>query len=177
MKFLDKIIAVKDFPKKGVIFRDITPILQDFGDLQDMAMALSNLAWNWDRDEYQPKISKIVGIEARGFIFGPIVALSCEAGFVPVRKSGKLPRQVWSAEAKLEYGEVILDIHKDSIALGDFVVIVDDVLATGGTAQATAKLVEMCGGIVWKIVFLVEIQSLKGREKLKGYHVETLIKF
>lgn len=165
----DKIETVKNFPKDGVDFRDITPVLEDFFSMNDMFMELARVAG--DPEE----VEKVVGIESRGFILGSVVALSLQVGFVPVRKNGKLPRSVWSKECSLEYGNAILDIHKDAIRPGEKVVIVDDVLATGGTAEATAKLVEQCGGEVLKMVFLIEIASLNGRKKLGGYDVQTLV--
>lgn len=171
-----KIEAVENFPKDGVTFRDITPILSDFLLFNDAVIELSRMA-----NDIDGNVDKVVGIESRGFILGSVIALSLEAGFVPVRKcvgtKSKLPRAVYSAECTLEYGTAILDIHKDGVKPGEQVVIIDDVLATGGTAKAAAELVEKCGGIVAKIVFLVEIEGLNGREKLKGYNVDSLIQF
>lgn len=173
----ENIKTIPNFPKPGVMFRDITPVLQDFNLFQDVILEMGRLASIIDGEP----ATKVVGVESRGFIFGPAVALSIMAGFIPVRKSvgtaSKLPRPVFSVICTLEYGEALLDIHKDSMMGGERVIIVDDVLATGGTAKATAELVEKCGGEVAGIIFLIELKDLGGREKLKGYHVESLVQF
>lgn len=164
--------AVPDFPKPGILFRDITPALADFHAMQDILLGFDRAVVG-----IGGTVQKVAGIEARGFILAPIVALSCGAGFVPIRKAGKLPRETFKAEVALEYGTATLEIHKDAVGLGERVVIIDDVLATGGTALSAARLVEECGGVVSGIIFMVEIGALNGREKLKEYHVDSLIKF
>lgn len=161
---------VPDFPKDGILFKDITPILQTpdaFRCVIDkMAEELS-----------KTKIDVIVGIESRGFIFSPIVAYQLKAGFVPVRKKGKLPYKTEQIGYALEYGEAILEIHQDAIKPGARVAIVDDLLATGGTAFAAAHLVEKLGGKVEKIGFLIELDFLKGRQKLAPHQVFSLIQY
>lgn len=174
----EKIRSVENFPKRGVTFRDITPILQEFSLFQDVILEMGRMADNIEGE----KADKVVGIESRGFILAPAVALSILAGFVPVRKcvgtESKLPRKVFSCASRNEYGTELLDIHQDAILPGERIVIVDDVLATGGTAASAAKLVQMCGGIVVKIIALIEIKELGARENwLKGYDVESLIEF
>jgi adenine phosphoribosyltransferase len=161
---------VPDFPKKGIIFKDITTLLQD-GEAFRLA---SNRMLKRYLDD---KIDKVVGIEARGFIFGGVLAYKLGCGFVPARKPGKLPYSTIREEYTLEYGTNSLEIHDDSIAAGDRVLIVDDLLATGGTAQAAAKLAEKLGGEVAGIEFLIELGFLQGREKLKKYPVHSLITY
>ena len=160
-----KLRTIKNFPKKGVNFLDITPLLRD--DFRGMIMDIADMF-------YDPDV--IVGIEARGFIIGSALAYLYDCGFVPVRKAGKLPHKTIKEISKSEYGEDVLEIHRDAIKKGQKVIIVDDVLATGGTTLATIKLVERLGGIVDGIAFLAEIKKIKGREKLKGYLVHSLIK-
>ncbi|MFA5692382.1 MAG: adenine phosphoribosyltransferase [Acholeplasmataceae bacterium] len=168
---LKKYIAtVSDFPKKGIEFRDITPLMLD-GKVYKYA---SDLITNFTKEK---KADVIVGPEARGFIFGCPVANNLEIGFAPVRKPGKLPRETISVSYALEYGENVLAIHKDSIKKGQRVVIIDDLLATGGTMQASIKLVEQLGGIVVGLAFLIELDDLKGRDLLKGYDVLSLIHY
>lgn len=161
---------IPDFPKKGIIFKDITPVLQDpkaFRYAVDtMAEALKN-----------KKIDYIVGIESRGFIFSPTVAYQLNAGFVPVRKKGKLPHTTHQMSYALEYGEAILEIHQDALPKGARVAIIDDLLATGGTAEAAAQLVEKCGAKVENISFLIELLFLNGRDKLKRYDVFSVIQY
>lgn len=166
---MDHILAVPDWPKKGVTFRDITPLLANYKTLLWVTDELWRLS-GW-------KFNTVVAVEARGFVIGAALAGRFHCGFVPVRKAGKLPREVHSAQYSLEYGQDCLNIHKDAIKSGAYVTIVDDVLATGGTARATADLVEKCGGIVDCILFLVEIEDLKGRDNLRGYRVETIFKY
>lgn len=161
---------VPDFPKKGILFKDITPILKNPEALQ---FAIDELA---DRIG-GTRPDQIVGIESRGFIFSPILAYKLKAGFVPVRKRGKLPAETIRTSYQLEYGESELEIHRDAIFKGMKVVIVDDLLATGGTAQAAVRLVEELGGEVVAVAFLVELSFLKGREKLSGYEVFSLIRY
>lgn len=163
---------VKDFPKPGITFRDITPVLEDANAFLRTVTFMTDLV-----PEAAVLPQKIVGIEARGFALAAGFALRLSAGLVMVRKSNKLPRPVWSAEYELEYGRAILDVHKDAIKKGENVVIVDDVLATGGTAAAAAKLVKMCGGVVTRMIFMIEIKGLGGRERLKEHAISALIEY
>ena len=158
---LDALIRdVPDFPKPGVLFKDITPLLADPAALRAVVVDLARAG----RDESGAvAVDKVVGLEARGFIFGAPVALDLERGFVPVRKAGKLPRETWSVSYDLEYGSETLEMHTNAIAPGDRVLVVDDVLATGGTAKATVELVEAAGGVVHGIVVLLELSFLTGR--------------
>ena len=161
---------IPDFPKEGVVFKDITPLLADelaFSTVIDLIVV------HFGRGN----VDKVVGIEARGFILASPVAYHFGAGFVPVRKAGKLPWQTEAAEYELEYGTATLEIHRDAVAAGERVLIVDDVLATGGTARATAKLVEQIGGKVVGISCLIELGFLHGRDKLEGYDLFTLISY
>ena len=155
---------VPDFPKKGIIFKDITPILKNPEALQFAADELADLI-----EGTHP--AQIVGIESRGFIFSPILAYKLKAGFVPVRKRGKLPAETLRTSYQLEYGQSELEIHQDAIFEGMRVAVVDDLLATGGTAQAAIRLVEKLGGKDVAVAFLVELTFLKGREKLPGCDV------
>jgi adenine phosphoribosyltransferase len=165
-----KVRSIPDFPKKGILFRDITPVLQDSKLLREIIARLA-------KSLKGKKISAVVGIESRGFIFGTALATKLGVGFVPIRKKGKLPWKTKRIACTLEYGEEILEIHEDAVKRGAKVVIVDDLLATGGTAEAAAKLVEGIGGQVAKIAFVIELGFLKGREKLKGYDVFSLITY
>ena len=166
----DYVTAIPDFPEKGIIFRDITTILQDKDGLQLAIDGLCDLLKDTDFDV-------IAGPESRGFIFGTPVAYRTGKGFVMVRKKGKLPRETISEEYALEYGTATIEVHKDAIKPGQKVVIVDDLIATGGSAAATARLIERLGGKVVKIVFIIELKGLNGRAKLKDYDVESLIKY
>jgi adenine phosphoribosyltransferase len=151
---------VADFPTPGIVFKDITPVLADPDGLRTIVAALADAG----RDpQGRPVVDKVVGMEARGFIFAAPVALALGVGFVPVRKAGKLPRETYSVAYALEYGEAVLEIHRDGIAPGERVLIIDDVLATGGTARATADLVAACGGTVAGMAFLMELSFLPGR--------------
>ncbi len=170
MNLKDKIRIIPDFPKEGISFKDITTILQDRDAYKYTVDKLVKICKQWDPDF-------IVGPEARGFVIGAPLAYGLEIGFVPVRKPGKLPADTEQYEYDLEYGTDILEIHRDAIKPGQKVVIADDLLATGGTALATAKLVEKLGDIVAGIVFVIELSYLNGREKLKEYNVDTLIQF
>ena len=165
-----KIRDIEDFPKPGIVFKDITTLLQDATAYQKAVDLFGNRYIDVD-------FKYIVGIEARGFIVGAALAYKLCKGVVVVRKKGKLPGEKISAEYELEYGTDILEIHKDAIKKGDKVIIVDDLLATGGTVKATIELVERLGGIVVECGFLCELEFLKGREKLKGYNVFSLLKF
>ncbi|MDY5806465.1 MAG: adenine phosphoribosyltransferase [Lachnospira sp.] len=171
MKKLEEYVrSIPDFPEEGIIFRDITSVIQDPDGLQLAIDGLDGLVKGTDYDV-------VVGPESRGFIFGVPVAYKNHKSFVPVRKKGKLPCETISQEYSLEYGTATIEMHKDAIKPGQKVVIVDDLIATGGTIEAIIKLVEALGGEVVKIVFLIELQGLKGREKLKGYDVDALIKY
>lgn len=170
MNLKEKIRVVEDFPEKGISFKDITPLLQDKDALKESINQMKKWSENLQADI-------VVGPEARGFIFGTALAYALNVGFVPVRKPGKLPSEVISKEYSLEYGKNVLEIHKDAIQPGQRVVIVDDLLATGGTLLTTAKLVEKLGGEVVGIFFLIELSELNGRETLKEYNVKSLITY
>ncbi len=161
---------IPDFPTKGVLFRDITPLLNEPAVFKFTIDQLVNKYRTY-------KINKIVSIEARGYIFGGCLAYYLNAGFVPIRKPGKLPAETVALEYTLEYGTGKLEIHKDAIKKGDGVLIFDDVLATGGTALAVCKLVEKLGGKVLGCAFLIDLTNLKGREKLSRYDVFALITY
>ncbi len=161
---------IPDFPKKGIIFKDITTLLQDGNKLKEAVDCIV--------ERYKDKkINKVVAIEARGFIFGGIVAYKLGAGMIPVRKKGKLPYQTNSVEYELEYGRDSLEIHKDAIKPDDKVLVIDDLLATGGTMNAVCGLVERSGGKIVEVAFLIELTFLKGRDRLKGREVFSLIEF
>ncbi|MFT4106076.1 MAG: adenine phosphoribosyltransferase [Lacrimispora sp.] len=164
----DYVTSIPDFPEEGIIFRDVTTILED---ADGLALAVDGIRNMLDGVEYDT----VVGPESRGFIFGVPVAYAEHKSFVPVRKKGKLPREVVSADYELEYGTATIEIHKDSIKPGQKVVIIDDLIATGGTIEAIIKLVEELGGEVVKICFIMELAGLNGAEKLAGYDVESLI--
>ena len=166
----DYIIAVPDFPKPGVLFRDITGILSDPDGLKLTLDAFYKTLENVNFDV-------VVGLEARGFLFGVPIAEHFHKPFVPERKKGKLPRKTVEITYNLEYGTACMEVHKDAIKPGQRVVIVDDLLATGGTAKAAAHLVEKMGGKVECFAFVIELADLKGREVLDGYRVESLTKF
>ena len=167
-KVEDYIRSIPDFPEKGIIFRDVTSILQDADGLQLAIDEMKKLLDGVDFDV-------IAGAESRGFIFGVPIAYALHKPFVPVRKAGKLPCETVSKTYDLEYGSAAIELHKDSIKKGQKVVIVDDLIATGGTVKACASLVEELGGEVAKIVFLMELAGLKGREQLSQYDVSSLI--
>lgn len=171
MHELDRYVrSIPDFPEQGIIFRDVTTILQD---ADGLAMAIDNIRRMLEGVEYDV----IVGPESRGFIFGVPVAYAEHKGFVPVRKKGKLPCETISAEYELEYGSAALEMHRDAIKPGQKVVIVDDLIATGGTIEAIVGMVEQLGGEVVKICFVMELAGLLGREKLKGYSVDSIITY
>ncbi len=171
MEDLKKLIReVPDFPKPGILFYDITTLLKDPLGLHWAVDLLAN--------HYVGQvIDRVVGIEARGFIFAPMVAYRLNAGFVPVRKPKKLPAETARATYSLEYGQDALEIHRDAISKGQQVLIIDDLLATGGTAAAVAGLVESLGGRVTGIGFLIELEFLKGRERLSRYNLHALLKY
>lgn len=166
----ENIRDVPDFPKEGILFRDITPILSD-GQL--FRLAITVFAERYQRRQ----IDKIVAIDARGFLFGGALAHLLGVGLVPVRKKGKLPYETHEAEYELEYGTDSIQIHTDGIQAGEKVIILDDLLATGGTAAAAAKLVEECGGEIVELAFLIELQALQGREKLAGKPIFSAIQY
>ncbi len=163
---------IPDFPKKGILFYDITTLLKDPAALKHV---VDQIFEHYVKKEAAP--AKIVAVESRGFIFGAPLAYKLHAGFVPVRKPGKLPAKTLSTSYSLEYGENSIQIHEDAIRKGERVLIVDDLLATGGTAKAAAQLVEKCGGTVIGFAFVVELGFLHGRDKLKGYDVYSLINY
>lgn len=161
---------IPNFPEKGVIFRDITPVLRDpeaFAEVVDKMVSFAN--------SISPDV--VVGIESRGFLLGAPVAIKIGKGFVPVRKIGKLPHETVSCEYDLEYGTSAVEMHKDAISKGERVLIVDDLLATGGTSSAAAQLVEELGGEVAGVVFLIELESFNGRSLLKKYNVCSFVKY
>jgi adenine phosphoribosyltransferase len=168
---LKKLIReIPDFPKKGILFYDITTLLKDRLGFATLIDALA--------EYYLPKkVDLILGMEARGFIFGPALAYRLNAGFVPVRKPGKLPAPAARVEYELEYGTNILEIHKDAVQKGQRVIIVDDLLATGGTAEATTKLATSLGAEIAGLGFVVELDFLKGRDKLRQYDVYSLLHY
>lgn len=168
--FKDFIRDVPDFPKKGILFKDITPLLRDH---EVLRAALQALAAPW----VGQKVSTVIGIESRGFIFAPGVALALGAGFVPVRKPGKLPWRTLTVEYQLEYGSDKLEIHEDAIASGDRVLIIDDLIATGGTVKAVADLVQRLGGTVAGVGCVIELSFLKPRDLLASLDVRSLIQY
>ena len=169
MKKLEEYVrSIPDFPEPGIIFRDITTILQDPDGLH---LAIQSMQDKLKDTEFDV----VVGTESRGFIFGVPIAYNLHKAFVPVRKKGKLPCETVSMEYDLEYGSAVIEMHKDSIKPGQKVVLVDDLVATGGTIEAAIKLVEELGGEVVKVVFLMELAGLKGRERIKGYEVESVL--
>ncbi len=167
-KVEDYVRSIPDFPEEGIIFRDITSVLQDADGLQLAVDSMQNLVKDLD-------IDVVVGTESRGFIFGVPIAYNLHKPFVPVRKKGKSACETLAMEYDLEYGSAEIEIHTDAIKPGQKVVVVDDLIATGGTIEAAVKLVEELGGEVVKIIFLMELAGLKGRERLKGYDVASVI--
>ena len=167
-KIEDYVVSIPDFPEKGIIFRDVTSVLQDADGLQ---LAIDLMQEKLEGVDYD----LVAGSEARGFIFGMPIAYNQKKAFVPVRKKGKLPRKTISTEYDLEYGSAVIEVHEDAIKPGQKVVIVDDLMATGGTTEAIIRLIEELGGEVVKIIFLMELAGLNGREKLRGYDVDCVI--
>ncbi len=161
---------IPDFPQKGVLFRDITTVLKDG---EALKQAVDQMAKLMEKTEYDI----IAGPESRGFIFGVPIAYKLSKGFIPIRKKGKLPAETISKEYALEYGTATIEMHKDAINKGDKVYIVDDLLATGGTAKAMAQMIEEAGGVVAGFVFLIELEGLEGRKALEGYNVEAVLKY
>lgn len=164
----DYIRSIPDFPQKGVIFRDVTSVLEDADGLR---LAIDEMQKRLDGVEF----NKIAGLESRGFVFGMPIAYNLHKPFELIRKAGKLPCETVSQSYDLEYGQATIEIHKNAIQPGDKVVIVDDLIATGGTVEAAAKLVESLGGEVVKMVFLLELSGLNGRAKLEKYDVESVV--
>ena len=169
-KLEDYVVTSPDFPEPGIMFRDVTSVLQDADGLQLAINSLQDLLKDVEFDV-------LIGTESRGFIFGMPIAYNLHKPFVLVRKKGKLPRETVSKEYDLEYGKAVIEMHKDAIKPGQKVVLVDDLIATGGTMKAAAELVEELGGEVVKIIFLMELAGLKGRDALKGYDVASVIKY
>ena len=167
-KLEDYVISIPDFQEKGIIFRDVTSILQDADGLKLSIDSLQKFLEGVDFDV-------IAGTESRGFIFGVPVAYNLHKPFIPIRKKGKLPRETVSREYALEYGTAEIEIHKDAIQPGQKVVIIDDLIATGGTVKAAAELFEELGGEVVKMIFVMELAGLNGREKLAGYDIDSAI--
>lgn len=170
MNLKDKIRSIPDYPQKGVIFRDITTLLKD---AESMVQSVEDMQAKLDDVEFD----LVLGPESRGFIFGMPVAYNMKKGFVPVRKKGKLPAEVISWDYVLEYGTATIEMHKDAVQPGQKVVIVDDLLATGGTAKAIVEMVESAGAEVAALVFLIELDFLEGRKALPGYRVESVIHY
>lgn len=169
-KLEDYVRSIPDFPEKGIIFRDVTSVLQDKDGLKLAIDRMQEELIGLDFDV-------VLGPESRGFIFGVPIAYNLNKAFVPVRKKGKLPCETVEMEYELEYGKGVIEMHRDSIKPGQKVVIIDDLIATGGTIEAITKLVQVLGGEVVKIVFLMELEGLNGREKLKDYNIASVIKY
>lgn len=171
MKKLEEYVrSIPDFPEKGVIFRDVTSVLQNKDSLK---LAIDSIQDKLKDVEFDT----VIGPESRGFIFGMPVAYNLNKSFIPVRKKGKLPCETISMEYELEYGTATIEMHKDAIKKGQKVVIIDDLIATGGTIEAIVKLVEMLGGEIVKIVFLIELEELGGAKRLDGYDIASVIKY
>lgn len=170
MNLYDYIKDIQDFPTEGILFRDVTPLMQDKDAYKEAIRLLTEFAGD-------KNVDVVAGPEARGFLFGCPVAIELGTGFVPVRKPGKLPRETVSVKYDLEYGSNEIHMHNDSIMPGQRVLIVDDLLATGGTVEAAVKLIEQMGGIVAGCAFLVELEALNGRELLKGYDIYSVLKY
>lgn len=170
MDLKDKIRSIENYPQEGVIFRDITTLLKD---AEGMKAAIDEMTAKLDGVEFD----MVLGPESRGFIFGMPVAYNLGKGFVPVRKKGKLPAEVISKEYALEYGTATIEMHRDAIQPGQKVVIVDDLMATGGTAKAIVEMVEEMGSEVAALVFLIELDFLEGRKVLPGYRIESVIHY
>ena len=168
--FKQLIRNVPDFPKKGILFYDITTLLKDAAALREV---LDLLASRYEKQQ----IDLVLGVESRGFIFAPTLAYRLGAGFVPVRKPGKLPAETLKVTYDLEYGKDTLEVHKDAIQKGQRVLVVDDLLATGGTGAAAIQLIEQLGGKVAGLAFLVELEFLNGRKRLNGYDVYSLLRY
>lgn len=171
MKKIEEYVrSIPDFPEEGIIFRDITSVLQD---AEGLKLAVDSMIALLDGVDFDV----VAGTESRGFMFGMPIAYALGKSFVPVRKKGKLPCETVSAEYDLEYGSAVIEMHRDAVKPGQKVVLVDDLIATGGTIEASIRLVEQLGGEVVKVVFLMELAGLKGREKLAGYDVASVITY
>jgi len=170
MDLKEKIRSIPDFPKKGILFRDITTLLKDAEAFQEV---IEQLAGRYGK----MPVDIIAGIESRGFIFGAALAARLKKGFIPIRKPGKLPAKTYSAEYSLEYGTDRIEMHVDAVQQGSRVLLIDDLLATGGTMQAACRLVEQAGGTVAECAFMIELAFLNGKEKLKGYNVFSMIEY
>jgi len=168
LELTNSVRNVPDFPKPGIIFRDITTLLKDRRSFK----AVNDILFKRYEDS---KIDKVVGIESRGFVFGASLALQLGAGFVPIRKKGKLPAETIREEYALEYGTDTMEIHKDAISKGERVLLHDDLLATGGTIKAATKLVERLGGTIVEIAFLIELAFLHGRDNLNGHKIFSIL--
>ncbi len=162
--------SVPDFPKKGIVFRDITTLLKD-------PEALKQVVDHFQEEYNDKNITKVVSVESRGFIFGAALAYKLDAGFVPIRKKGKLPAETIQQEYELEYGTDAMEIHADAIQPGDRIVVHDDLLATGGTIEAACKLVERLQGEIVGLSFLIELSFLQGRQRISKYPIQTLITY
>ncbi len=170
MDLKSKIRDIQDFPQKGVLFRDITTLLKDAEGLKEAIDQMADKLTGVDFD-------LVLGAESRGFLFGMPLAYNLGKGFVPVRKAGKLPAEVVSREYALEYGTAVIEIHKDAIQPGQKVILVEDLMATGGTAKAMVELVEEMGGKVEMLLFLTELDFLEGRKVLEGYRIESVLHY
>ena len=168
MNIKEFIREIPDFPKEGILFKDITPILHN---PETYNYVIDKMVEYYSEFE----IDYVAAIEARGFLFGPQIAMRLNKGFIPIRKPGKLPAEVLSAEYELEYGTNTIEIHKDAVKKGDKILLIDDLLATGGTTKAAINLIEKLDGIVVGIGFLLELLALEGRNELKGYDIYSLI--
>lgn len=169
MKKIEEYVrGIPDFPEEGIIFRDVTSVLQDADGLALAIDSMKELLKDVDFDV-------VVGLESRGFIFGVPIAYALHKPFVPIRKKGKLPLDTISKEYDLEYGSAVIEMHRDSVKPGQKVVVVDDLIATGGTVEAGIRMIEELGGEVVKVIFLMELAGLKGRERLKNYDVDSVI--
>lgn len=169
-KVEDYIVSIPDFPEPGIVFRDVTSIL---GDAEGLKLAIDEMIKFLDGVDFDI----VAGAESRGFILGVPIAYALNKPFIPIRKAGKLPRETVSESYSLEYGTATIEIHKDSVKSGQKVVLVDDLIATGGTMKASCNLIEKLGGKVEKIIFLMELAGLKGREVLKGYDVQSVVTY
>lgn len=169
-KMEDYVRSIPDFPEPGIIFRDVTSVLQD---PEGLKMAVDSMIRLLDGTDFDV----VAGTESRGFMFGMPIAYQLGKAFIPVRKKGKLPCETISAEYALEYGTAEIEIHRDAVRPGQRVVLVDDLIATGGTMEASIRLIEQLGGQVSKVIFLMELAGLKGREKLAGYEVASVITY
>lgn len=170
MEFEKYIRDIPDFPQKGIVFKDITTLLSNEKAFKGV---IDKIAKQYEGES----IDKVIGIESRGFIFGGMLAYLLGCGFVPARKAGKLPYKTVSESYSLEYGEAVIEMHEDSIGKGEKILLVDDLLATGGTAEAVVKLIKKLGGDISGIEFLIELDFLNGREKLSGYNVNSVIHY